>query len=196
MARMIRLLTTLLLCAAASVHAASPLFDRHADDLAHEAALAQAEGKALAVLFESSDCTFCAQMKRQVFPVRSVVSDFGARFRTVAVAVDSDAALIAPDGTTTTAAALAARLRLAGTPAFAFYDGKGALLTRHQGAFKAAADLAALGRYVATGAYETLPFQAYRTQGKIAKTAANLPDCRKSPTAIDCVCTTATSKHL
>ena len=87
------------------------------------------------------------------------------------------------------------RLRIAGTPAFAFYDGKGVLLTRYQGAFGAPADLATLGRYVAAGAYESLPFQAYRAQGRIAPTAA-LPDCTKSPAAQDCICTSSQATSL
>ena len=88
MTGLLNFLMVALLCASAAAHAAPPLFAHHAADLAREAALAQAEGKGLAVLFESKDCSFCVQMKRKVFPVRSVVRDFGARFRTVAVAAD------------------------------------------------------------------------------------------------------------
>lgn len=176
MRTLIALVCALACTAAVAAAGTTPLFAREADDLAREAVLAAKEGKRLAVLFESEGCTFCEQMKRRVFPARQALREFGAAFRTVALRADRATELVAPDGTRTTAAAFAARLRIAGTPAFAFFDGRGALEMRHQGAFPDAAGLAALGRYVSSGAYESLPFAAWRAQAaKGSRTAALQP---------------------
>ena len=175
MMRTFFLLAAILACTAA--HAvvpdkASPLFAREATDLVAETALAAREGKRLAILFEREDCSYCEQMRRKVFTARQAIRDFGASFRNVALHTDRDGELIAPDGSHTTPAALAARLRLTGTPAFAFYDKHGSFETRHQGAFADATGLVALGRYVSEGAYETLPFATWRTKAAKASQRA------------------------
>lgn len=189
--RLVLLVLFALHCAA--VGAVPALFSHEAVDLAQEAALAARQGKRLAVLFKRDDCSFCAQMERSVFPARQSIKEFGQYFHTVAVRTDRETKLIAPDGTQTTPAALATRFRLTGAPAFAFFDRRGSLETRHQGAFSDAAGLIALGRYVHEGAFESLPFATWRasTNGRDGKQTASLQDqsggsddlCSTSPTA-------------
>ncbi|QEL64625.1 protein SCO1/2 [Oryzomicrobium terrae] len=146
------------LFAAPAVTPAAPL------DLAREAAAAKAEGKRLALYFELPDCPGCARMKREVFPNAAVLADFGRRYRTIKVDLAErdghSAPLVDPQGQRTSAAQLADRYRVLGTPGFLFFDGPD-FRYRHVGPLDAV-DFRALGRFVTAGAFEQQPFADYR----------------------------------
>jgi thioredoxin-related protein len=81
----------------------------------------------------------------------------------VTVSLDSgDAPLTDPTGHLTTAQALAERLHIAATPAFAFFDDEGRVLYRYVGDLPEPVDLQALSRYVSEAGYEREPFAEYR----------------------------------
>lgn len=159
-ARMLALLVLALPLLGAA--AQDPLFGRESRDLARDLAGANAARKGLLVMFETADCPYCAEMRRKVFVRPSVLGFYRRHFADVAVRLDSGEALRDPLGADVPAAQLARRYGLAGTPGFAFFDGQGRLIARHQGALAGPADFISLGRYVRSGAYETQSFAAWR----------------------------------
>lgn len=151
-------LAALCLLAIGSLQAAE-LFAERSLDLAREAALARAEGKALAVAFELSDCPYCEAMRRDIYRQAEVSDYFQERNRTLVVELGGNAPLLTPDGRQLATDFWARSLGIHGTPAFAFFDGEGQLLTRYSGAFKTPQDFIGLGQYVHTTAYEERPFR-------------------------------------
>lgn len=146
----------------ASGPAAATLFSHDGQNLAAELKSAQREGRRLAVYFELPDCSGCREMKQHVFSERRAERNFGRQFRTVRIDLAATGDIFDTDGKRRTPEALAQRLRIAGTPAFAFFERDGALAYRHVGALPAPADFIRLGRFVASAAYENQPFAEYR----------------------------------
>lgn len=154
-----RLLTAVLLYAPAAF---SALFETPTRDLAAAAAGARAERKDLAVMFELAGCALCERMKRDVLRDAATEAFINRRFHTVTVQLDAAAPLLDPTGHLTTPQALAERLHIVATPAFAFFTGDGRLLYRYVGGLAAPADFQLLGRYVSEAGYEQQPFAEYR----------------------------------
>lgn len=159
---------TRLIAAAALLFAAGlaqaelfPLAPAANADLAREVAAGSREGRLLAVLFEQEDCDACRQLRSKVLSNKATEKDFAARYRSVAVNLSADAELVTPGGQSLAPKRWAERLRVVGTPAVAFFDGKGRLLYRHVGPLASGRELELLGRYVATEEYERRPFAAY-----------------------------------
>lgn len=144
--------------------AAAPerLFAQPARNLRAEAAAAAQDGKTLALLFEMQDCAPCAALKQEVLPQPAAIRGFGPGYRTLNVALDGERSLRDASGQPVSAATLAERYRVQGTPAIAFLDGEGKLLYRHQGPIADAAALVELGQYVREAAYENEPLAEYR----------------------------------
>ena len=138
---------------------ADELFAERTLDLAHEAALAKAEDKALIVAFELPDCPYCEVMRRDIYKQAEVSRYFQERYRSVVVTLGGNTPLRTPDGRQQATDSWALSLGIHGSPAFAFFDGKGQLLTRYSGAFKTSQDFISLGQYVDTAAYEERPFR-------------------------------------
>ncbi len=160
--------------------AAAALFSADAVDLAAELKSAAREGRGLAVYFELPDCSGCRDMKRHVFSDARAERDFGRRYRTLRVDLASGAELVDTDGRRRTPQALAERLRIAGTPAFAFFERDGGLRYRHVGALPDPADFVSLGRFVAEAAYDAQPFAEYRRRSGGALHAAPSPLARQA----------------
>lgn len=155
--------------------AAAALFSADGQDLAAELKAAAREGRQLALYFELPDCPGCREMKQRVFAEPSTENEFRQRYRTLRIDLGSTAPVVDLDGKSVTPDALAARLRIVGTPAFAFFDHDGNLTYRHVGALPDPADFTRLGRFVAEAAYEDQPFAEYRQRVGGALHAAASP---------------------
>lgn len=153
------------------------LFQLPARNLKAEATAAAQDGKTLALLFEMKDCAPCLALKQDVFPQPAALRGFGQNYRTLNVALDGDASLRDASGQPVSAATLAERYRVQGTPAIAFLDPQGKLLYRHQGPIADAAALVELGRFVREAAYENEPLAEYRRRH-----AAHLKRAEPNPT--------------
>lgn len=175
MARLFLLLALLL-----ALPARAALFERDSRDLAHEVAVANAAGKTLLVMFETADCTYCAEMRRKVFGLPAVRQLFERHFHAVAVRGDLTTPFLGPRGTAVPPSALAEGYGLRGTPGFAFVDRQGSLIARHQGAL-GAGDFLALGRYVVAGAYENESFAAWRRHRPDTRPAFNSGEVLAAP---------------
>lgn len=156
------------------------LFQVTATDLASETRLAAQERKQLAVLFEQEGCEACAKLKKTVFSDRNAERLFSRRYRTVSVDLASDGDITAPDGKMLSIKAWAEQLRVIGTPALVFFDKDGRPLYRHVGPVRDSGEFVLLGRYVASGESENLPFLAY--------TAAQQRNRRAAPVARPEIC--------
>lgn len=148
-----------LLCAALPAQAA--LFQNGSTDLERELRLARQDGKQLVVLFELENCDACRQLRQRVLSDPNAERLFGRRFRTVTVNLDSPAQLTTPTGQTLAPQAWARQIGVLGTPALAFFDGKGQLAYRHLGALADCPELVLLGRFVATQEFENQPYSLY-----------------------------------
>ena len=171
--------TTLALTA--SCPAAAALFSLDAQNLASELKTAEREGRRLAVYFELPDCSGCRDMKQHVFSERRAEREFGRQYRTLRIDLASSASIVDTDGQRSTPEVLAQRLRIAGTPAFAFFDRDGALTYRHVGALPDPADFIRLGRFVNEAAYENQPFAEYRQRNGGALHAEASPLAHTQP---------------
>lgn len=137
------------------------LFGHAATDLAAEAATAARQGRQLAVLFEQEDCDACRKLKKNVLSDKATERLFDRHYRTAAVNLPREGDITLPDGRVQSPRAWAERLRIPGTPAIAFFDGKGQLVYRHVGAPADRQEFLLLGRYVASAEYEKRPFISY-----------------------------------
>lgn len=147
-----------LCCLAGTAHAA--LFSRAANDLHRESQAAHAEGKYLAVLLTLPDCSGCLEMERKVFNDKQTERLFNQHFRTVRIDLSSNAPIIDPAGRSTTATALAERLRIIAAPSFAFFDGaQGTVRYRYTGTLDRS-NFRRLASYVSAADYEQQPFNA------------------------------------
>jgi protein SCO1/2 len=147
---------------AAPVPACASLFAVTGQNLATELKTAEQQGRHLAVYFELPDCSGCRVMKQNVFTNQSAERDFGRLYHTVAIDLASSKAIVDTEGKRTTPMALAQRLRIVGTPAFAFFDREGVLNYRHVGTLGDPSDFIRLGRFVGEAAFEELAFADYR----------------------------------
>jgi len=150
------------------------LFSTTTTDLAREVSTSGVEGKFLAVLLEQEDCHACRQLRNEVLTDKVTAKDFSARYRTIAVNLAADGELVSPDGKSLPVKGWAQRLRVVGTPAIAFFDGKGRLLYRHVGTLASGRELQLLGRYVVSEEYERRPFAAYLKAQKISDRVSTL----------------------
>ncbi|MFZ4538675.1 SCO family protein [Propionivibrio sp.] len=155
------------------------LFSADGLDLAAELKRAEGDGRHLAVYFELPDCSGCRDMKQHVFSERRAERDFGRQFRTVRVDLAATGAIVDTDSKRITPVALAQRLRIVGTPAFAFFGSNGALNYRHVGSLPVPDDFVSLGRFVSEAAYENEPFAEYRRRNGSALHADTSPLARQ-----------------
>ncbi|MDR1646421.1 MAG: hypothetical protein LBR88_00030 [Zoogloeaceae bacterium] len=172
--RALRLFCLTLAFAATSpwaAEAASPLFPLAEDSLLAAAQTARVEKKMLVALLELEDCDNCRSLRARVLETPEARRDFGRDFHTVALRLDSDAALTLPDGERVSRRQWANRLDVFGAPAFIFFDSGGKTRYRHLGGIADVAELLALGRYISTAAYEEAPWGAWRAQ-QIAEESA------------------------
>lgn len=134
------------------------LFESAPGDLSRESILGARDGKLLVVLFEQQDCESCARLRSSVLNDKTAEQGFSKRYRTVAVNLTSTDPVTTPDGNSLPRKEWAQRLRVVGTPAIAFFDANGRLRYRHLGTLANGRELQLLGDYVASAAYERVPF--------------------------------------
>jgi thioredoxin-related protein len=163
---LIRVLALLLALAAASAQAAGSwerFFELSFGDLRTEAADAKKDGKrGLVVMYHFDDCPYCARMKREVLERPEVQAHFRKSFRAIAIDTRGSLPITGFDGRTLPENEYARAAGLRGTPTFQFYGLDGTLLATHAGAIYDPAEFMLLGDYVASGAYRTTSFAAYR----------------------------------
>lgn len=121
---------------------------------------ARGDGKPLAVLFETPDCSPCDELHRDTLRRPAVEAQLG-RFDVVRFGLGMPTPLVAPDGRATTAGAWARELDVAYTPSLILFDAHGKEVLRIS-AYLRAFHLASALEYVASGAYRGEPsFQRY-----------------------------------
>ncbi len=117
-------------------------------------------GKPLAVVFETPFCSGCDELHREGFP-RPEVRSMLARFDVVRFGLGERTALVAPDGSKTTADEWARSLKITYTPSIAFFDAGGEEAFRIE-SYLRPFHLASSFEYVASGAWRKQPsFQRY-----------------------------------
>jgi thioredoxin-related protein len=120
----------------------------------------KAQGKPLAVLFETRHCRACDEMHAEGFQRAEVRAQL-ARFDIARFALDDGTELTRPDGSRTSARAWARDLRIAYTPTVVFFDAGNREVFRFEGYLRPF-HLASAFEYVAQGAHRTQPeFQRF-----------------------------------
>lgn len=145
-------------------------FDATMGDFKSELATARKEGKkGILIMYELEDCPFCARMKQNILNQSEVQDYFHQNFLIFPVNIKNDVEIVDFKGKTTTEKAFGLEQRIYGTPVFDFFDLDGKQMVRFPGAAKDANEFLLLGRYVAEGAYKTMPFVKYKRQGQAAQ---------------------------
>jgi thioredoxin-related protein len=118
------------------------------------------DGKPLMVLFEKKNCAACDELHAKTFKDAKTMALI-RRFSVARLDVESNQALVAPDGTRTTAAQWADALGIAYTPTLTFFDGGAKEVFRVEGYVKPFHFASGL-EYVASGAFHNQPdFQKF-----------------------------------
>ena len=140
-------------------------FDQTFGDFSEELVLARDEGKqGILLMFEMEECPFCQRMKEQVLNRAEVQDYFKEHFLIFPVDVEGDIEVTSFDGAMVAPEKEFAlkQYRVRATPAFAFFDLDGNLVTRYTGATGDAEEFLLLGRYVVEEAYREMPFSRYK----------------------------------
>ncbi len=142
-------------------------FDVKMGDFKSELATAKKEGKkGVLIMFTLEDCPFCHRMKHTILNQSEVQDYYHQNFLIYEVDIRGNVAMVDFNGKETTEKAFGVERRIYGTPVFDFYDLNGKLMTRLPGTTKDVNEFMALGRYVAEGAYKTMPFTTYKRQNR------------------------------
>ncbi len=140
-------------------------FNQHLGDFKAELDTAKKEGKqGILLMFEMEDCPFCHRMKQTILNQSEVQDYYRRHFLIFSVDSEGANALVDFAGKETSEKKFALDHRVRATPVFLFFDLSGKVLTRFTGAAKDSKEFMALGRYVADGAYKTMPFAKYKQQ--------------------------------
>ncbi len=132
-------------------------------DLQAEAAAARAAGKqGLCVMYLRDDCPYCERMKANILSLPAVQAHYRQQF--AVLAVDTRGALPMVDfaGRPATEKDFARAQGVWVTPTVVFYDLDGRPIARVAGEIRTAEEFTLLGDFVATGAYRTRSFAAYK----------------------------------
>ncbi len=131
-------------------------------DLKAEAADAKKAGKkAIVVMYEFDDCPYCARMKREVLSRPDVQSFYRERFQVFQIDTRGDQQITGFDGKTMIEKEFARAAGVRATPTFVFYGLDGAPLVTQRGGIYDPDTFILLGRYVASGAWRSGPFNDY-----------------------------------
>lgn len=137
---------------AAAPMQANPLFLKPPYGLARNRIAAQ---RPLLVLFEQAGCDACAEFHRDIM-VRPESRELLQRFDAVQLDMWSKTALVAPDGSRTTAADWAKKLNIQYTPSLVFFDERGNEVFRSE-AYLRTFHVQSVMEYIASGAYRKQP---------------------------------------
>ena len=159
-----------LLLVGASVHAAEPweaFFDPFLGDLKSELADAKAAGKlGVVVMYHFEECPYCRRMKQEVLGRPEVQQQFHKDFTVVAIDVHGAQAVTGIDGRTLPEKQYARAVGVRATPSFDFYAPDGRRMYRQVGGIFDGHEFALLERYVASGAYRSQSFAAFKQKEK------------------------------
>jgi len=132
---------------AAKTLAMQPFFDAAADT--------RPRGKPTAILFETPECIECDRMHQEGFSDADVMKQVPG-LRWVRLALHGTELVTAPDGSATTAAALAGRMRVTTSPSLVFVEAGGQEAFRLEG-YPRAWHFASALEYVASGQWRSEP---------------------------------------
>ena len=157
------LLLALALAPAAAAEAWEKYFELSLGDLRTEAAEARKAGqRGLVLMYHFDDCPYCQRMKREVLSRADVQAAYRAQFRAIALDTRGAQEVTGFDGRALPEREFARAAGIRGTPTFQFYAPDGSLLYTQGGALYDAAEFILLGDYVASGAYRSASFAAYK----------------------------------
>ncbi|MBI4194858.1 MAG: thioredoxin fold domain-containing protein [Betaproteobacteria bacterium] len=174
MAVMSNLLKPLLLLMALAALPAAPqaaetrdaddhFFNLNTGDLKAELTDAKkADKKAIFLMFEQEGCPACIYMKRNVLNRVDVQKFYRERFLNFAIDIYGAVPIRDFGGREFTEKSYSQSLGVKGTPTFTFYDLDGREVVRIVGPIKDAAEFLLLGEFVASGAYKSSKFAAYK----------------------------------
>ena len=162
-----RALAALLLLAALAPAGAAEGWERFFElsfgDLRAEAAEAHKAGQqGLLLMYHFEECPYCARMKREVLARPEVQAYYRKRFRAIAVDTRGSQEMTGFAGKALPENEFARAAGIRATPTFQFYAPDGTLLVAHAGAIYDPAEFMLLGEYVASGAYRSASFAAYK----------------------------------
>lgn len=141
-------------------------FNQSLGDFKGELEAAKKEGKkGILIMFELDDCPFCHRMKQTVLNQSEVQDYYRSNFLVFAVDAVGANPMVDFKGKQTTEKDYANEYRVRATPVFIFFNLEGTQVMRFTGAAKDVNEFLQLGRYVAEGAYKSMPFEKYRRQG-------------------------------
>ena len=142
-------------------------FNQSLGDFKGELAAAKQEGKkGVLIMFELDDCPFCHRMKQTILNQSEVQDYYRSNFMVFAVDAVGANPMVDFKGKQTTEKSYADENRVRATPVFVFFNLEGAPVMRFTGAAKNTNEFLQLGRYVADGAYKSMPFEKYKQQDK------------------------------
>ena len=142
-------------------------FNQNLGDFKAELAVAKQEGKkGILIMFELDDCPFCHRMKQTILNQSEVQDYYRSNFMVFAVDAVGANPMVDFKGKQTTEKSYADENRVRATPVFVFFNLEGAPVMRFTGAAKNTNEFLQLGRYVADGAYKSMPFEKYKQKDK------------------------------
>ena len=162
-----RLAASLALCLALTPALAAGDWERFFElsfgDLRAEAADAKKDGKlGLVVMYHFEECPACTRMKREVLSRPEVQANYRKAYRAIAIDTRGSQQITGFDGRALPENQYARAAGVRASPSFQFYSADGALLVTHAGAIYDPAEFMLLGEYVASGAYRSSSFMAYK----------------------------------
>jgi thioredoxin-related protein len=164
----------LMACLPASAEYRDPMehfFQPFLGDLRAEVAEARSSGrKGLVVMYHFEECPYCTRMKKEVLSRPDVQNWYRSEFVIIGIDTRGAQPITGLDGKTLIERDYARAVRIKATPSFDFYGADGSHLYRHSGPLYAPDDFLMLGRYVASGAYRSETFQAYRRAAQPGET--------------------------
>lgn len=140
-------------------------FGQNLGDFKGELAVAKQEGKkGILIMFEVDDCPFCHRMKQTILSQSEVQDYYRSNFLIFSVDAVGANPMVDFKGRQTTEKNYANENRIRATPVFVFFNLEGNQVMRFTGAAKDTNEFLQLGRYVAEGAYKSMPFAKFRQQ--------------------------------
>lgn len=164
---MILLLVTAAVQAAATRNPSDHFFQQTFGDLKEELVTAKEEGKqGILIMFETTDCPWCAKMEANVLNRADVQDYFRAHFRIFPIDTAGDVPVVDFSGKEMPQKDFAFKHnRIRATPVFVFFGLDGKEMVKYTGATRNAEEFMWLGEFVVNGHYKKgKPFTAYKRE--------------------------------
>jgi thioredoxin-related protein len=141
-------------------------FQQGFNNLPDEVASAKSGGQqAILIMFEAEDCPWCAKMKATVLNQVTVQDYYRKHFRILMMDVNGDVPMTDFGGQEMPQKEFAFKHnRVRATPVFVFFGLDGKLLTKYTGAVRDPEEFLWLGEFVASNAWKTTNFTAYKRE--------------------------------